>query len=74
MYLGELPSLIQSFAYFDQRWGLAIAALSIVCCMDTKENKTKFSTMKTKKKKRRRRRIVEKKGRADSQRQQPTAS
>lgn len=42
MYLGELPSLIQSFAYFDQRWGLAIITSSIVPRMDSKENKSKI--------------------------------
>lgn len=42
MYLGELPTLIQSFAYFDQRWGLVIVASPIVLCVDSKENKAKI--------------------------------
>lgn len=42
MYLGELQSLIQSFAYFDQRWGLAIITSSIVPCIGSKENKAKI--------------------------------
>lgn len=42
IYLGKLPSLIQGFAYFDQRWQLAIITSSIVPCMDSKENKAKI--------------------------------
>lgn len=42
MYLGELPTLIQSFAYVDQKWGSAIVTSSIVPCMDSKENKAKI--------------------------------
>lgn len=42
MYLGELPTQIQSFAYVDQRWGLATVTSSIIPCMDSKENTAKI--------------------------------
>ena len=57
------PSLIQSFAYFDQRWGLAIIISSIVPCMDSKENKAKIQYNG---KKNKNKRMVETKGRVDS--------
>lgn len=40
--LGERPTLIQKFAYFDGGWRLATVTSSIVSCIDAKENKARM--------------------------------